>query len=73
MDLSAFLSGETLNTLLQVAATAGVTVAGIKGSIVALTARVDAIESQVRGLVMDVAELRQRYARQHPDAAQPER
>ena len=69
MDFSSLLTGEALNTILQVAATAGVTVAGIKGSIAALTSRVDAIEVQVRGLVLDVAELRARYTRQHPEGS----
>ena len=50
---------ETLAVVTQVISTAGISILGIRGMIAALTARVERIEG-------DLAELRARYAVNHP-------
>lgn len=53
------LDAETLSVITQVISTAGISILGIRGMIVALTSRVERIEG-------DLAELRTRYAANHP-------
>jgi len=50
---------ETLSVVTQILTTAGISILGIRGMIAALTLRVERIET-------DLAELRARYAVNHP-------
>ena len=60
------LDPQTMELVVQVITTAGLSIAGVRGLIATLSARIAAIEA-------DVADLRGRYARMHPqtDPAQP--
>lgn len=60
------LDQETIGLVVQVIATAGLSIGGIRGMITALTARVAAIELSVNQHGADLADLRARYASQHP-------
>lgn len=53
------IDAQTIELVVQVITTAGLSIAGIRGMIAALTARVATIET-------DVADLRRRYATMHP-------
>lgn len=58
------IDAETLGVVTQILTTAGISILGIRGMIAALTARVERIE-------LDLAELRARYAVNHPVPQHP--
>jgi len=55
------LDPQTLELVVQIISTAGLSIAGVRGLIAALTSRIATIEA-------DVADLRARYARVHPQS-----